>query len=79
MKYIPDDTSSDKKYIINPDLFNYLDLNEDGVINQKDLKILSNYYNLTNEHAYWNSALDLNQDGIIDLYDFIIISKRITN
>ena len=79
LKYIPDDTSSDKKYIINPDLFNYLDLNEDGVINQKDLKILSNYYNLTNEHANWNSALDLNQDGIIDLYDFIIISKRITN
>ena len=50
-------------------VFNY-DLNNDGVINQADLLLLLNEYNMT----YINfdiSIYDFNSDGIVDVYDLI--------
>lgn len=53
------------------------DLNQDGIINELDLEILSQHYNISRVDEGWNSDFDMNEDEIIDLYDVILISSRI--
>lgn len=53
------------------------DVNNDNVIDEKDLNLVAKYYNVTINDNNWRSEFDLNNDGIIDIYDYIIISKKI--
>ncbi|WP_286906502.1 SH3 domain-containing protein [Clostridium sp. UBA1652] len=47
------------------------DINEDGIINNMDLDILTDNYGSN------NIKFDLNRDGIVDIYDVTIIAKNI--
>ncbi|MBU5590512.1 DUF5050 domain-containing protein [Clostridium sp. MSJ-4] len=49
------------------------DFNEDGVVDIKDLNIITSYYN-TN-----NSKFDFNNDSIVDIYDITKVSKEVTD
>ena len=51
------------------------DVNHDGIVDTKDLLLISDNYNLTPSAP--NSQLDLNGDNIIDIFDLIIASKKI--
>ncbi|MBS3203900.1 leucine-rich repeat domain-containing protein [Turicibacter bilis] len=53
------------------------DLNQDGIINETDLGLISSFYGLTSVDQGFNTNYDLNNDGIIDLYDIVLISNRI--
>ncbi|WP_212724919.1 leucine-rich repeat domain-containing protein, partial [Turicibacter bilis] len=53
------------------------DLNQDGIINEIDLDLISSFYGLTSADQGFNTNYDLNNDGIIDLYDIVLISNRI--
>lgn len=52
------------------------DVNKDNVIDEKDLDLLAEYYNVTIDDNNWIEEFDLNNDGIIDIYDYILISKK---
>lgn len=47
------------------------DLNNDGVVDAKDLGLISTYYNKN------NAQYDINKDGIVDIYDIAMVSSNI--
>lgn len=53
------------------------DINNDGVVDLKDLTLISSAYNLTTSSSNFNSNYDLNKDNIIDIYDIVLIAKKI--
>ncbi|MGL5352614.1 MAG: dockerin type I domain-containing protein, partial [Clostridium sp.] len=67
--------------IIKPDdskpVFAKEDVNEDGKINNLDLQVVANAYNITLSSSGWNSKYDINKDNIIDVFDLVLISKKI--
>lgn len=50
------------------------DLNNDKVINEDDLSIISQLYNIKKDDDRYNANCDLNNDGIIDIYDISKLS-----
>lgn len=63
---------------INPgSAYNSEDVNGDGVIDTKDLDLISSYYNITSEDSKFNPIYDLNNDGIIDIYDIVKVANKI--
>ncbi|WP_404987644.1 N-acetylmuramoyl-L-alanine amidase [Clostridium culturomicium] len=52
-------------------------VNGDGVIDEKDLDLVSSKYNLKSGDSGYISTYDINNDGIIDLYDLTLISSKI--
>lgn len=53
------------------------DLNNDKVINEDDLSIISQLYNIKKDDDRYNANCDLNNDGIIDIYDISKLSQNI--
>ena len=51
------------------------DFNFDGKVDEIDLEILKDYYNVKNGDEKWEERYDLNKDGIIDVYDFVLLSN----
>lgn len=68
--------SNSKVYAITPITKN-LDINNDNIIDIKDLAIISSNYNIKKSDSNYQSKYDVNMDGIIDLYDMTFISKQI--
>jgi hypothetical protein len=52
------------------------DVNRDGVIDDKDMALLSAAYGSTPGAPNWNPDCDLNGDGIVDITDIFIASKN---
>ena len=46
------------------------DLNKDGVVDAKDMALISTYYNKN------NAEYDLNKDGIVDIYDITMVASN---
>ncbi len=55
------------------------DLNQDGVVDVRDIAELSTRYNKKSGEADWKVIYDLNKDGIIDIYDLVIEAKAFGN
>lgn len=53
------------------------DLNKDGIIDIKDLAMISLHYGKSIGKTGWSSESDLNSDGIIDIYDLSLVSRVI--
>lgn len=53
------------------------DINNDGVIDIKDMAIMAHKYNYKSSNENYQSACDINDDNIIDLFDLVLISKKI--
>lgn len=53
------------------------DIDNNGIINQADLDLVSSKYNVLRGQAAYEARYDLNNDGIIDIYDITIVSKKI--
>lgn len=53
------------------------DVNNDGVIDEKDIAELATKYNLTSNDSGYSSNYDINNDGIIDIYDLVKIASNI--
>lgn len=53
------------------------DLNNDKLINEDDLSIITQLYNIKKDNERYNSAYDFNNDGIIDIYDITKLSQHI--
>lgn len=51
------------------------DLNDDGVVDIKDLSIAAQAYGSYPGHPKWNSDADLNEDGKVDIRDLALIAK----
>jgi len=76
-----------KTPMVNPDLKNYinnhskinrtksLDINHDGRINIKDLKVLDKALNTTYKNRKYNPAADLNNNNVINMSDRMILMK----
>ncbi|MFT8313998.1 MAG: SH3 domain-containing protein [Clostridium sp.] len=54
-----------------------LDVNNDYIIDIKDLAAVSSKYNIKKSDSTYNTKYDLNKDGLIDLYDMTLLSKQI--
>ena len=52
------------------------DVNQDGVVDVKDLALAAQYYNLKSSSTNWNSTFDINGDNIIDIYDLVKIARK---
>lgn len=53
------------------------DINNDGIIDIKDIAIVSSNYNSKISDNNYQGSYDINEDRIIDLYDMTLISKTI--
>lgn len=53
------------------------DVNNDGVVDIKDLSLVARSYNLKKSDNIYQANYDLNSDGIIDIYDMALVSKQI--
>lgn len=53
------------------------DINNDGIIDIKDIAIVSSNYNSKISDNNYQGSYDINEDKIIDLYDMTLISKTI--
>lgn len=53
------------------------DCNLDGKVDESDLVILKESYNLKSTDNNFQSFKDLNSDGVINIYDLVILSKKI--
>ena len=51
------------------------DVNKDGVIDSKDIALITSKYNYENTNINWNADYDINNDFIIDIYDLVLVSK----
>jgi hypothetical protein len=52
------------------------DVNRDGVIDGKDLALVSKAYGSKPGDANWNPDADLNGDGVVDSYDLAIVTAH---
>jgi hypothetical protein len=52
------------------------DVNADGIIDMKDLEIMSAAYGSTPGSPNWNSACDLNGDGLVDITDIVMAAHN---
>lgn len=50
------------------------DINGDGIIDQKDMDILTSLYGTTSTSPNWNPRADLNGDGKVDILDASILA-----
>lgn len=57
--------------------FDNYDINNDWVIDIKDLAEIAKQYNLNTISSTWTGSSDINKDNIIDIYDLVLISKSI--
>ena len=84
VKIIMNTTYSPNKLIIDfpTDLVNVsknnikIDLNDDGIVDQKDLDLIKGFYNYRPSTPGWDSKYDLNDDGVIDIYDIVLIAAN---
>jgi M6 family metalloprotease-like protein len=53
------------------------DLNEDGMIDIKDIGIIGKSYGKKSTNTDWNINYDMKRDNIIDIYDLVMLSKKI--
>lgn len=53
------------------------DLNGDGVIDIKDIALMSKSYNSNSKNSLFNYKYDLNFDEVIDLFDLVNLSKKL--
>ena len=58
------------------DKFEY-DLNMDGVINQADLDLINEYYNIQKGDTNYKEDYDFDKNGIIDIYDITKVASQI--
>jgi len=61
--------------LVNPPVRVPTDVDGNGIIDIKDLALVSSAYNSRTGSSNYKSILDLNNDGIIDIYDLIRVSK----
>lgn len=84
VKIIMNTTYSPNKLIIDfpTDLVNVsknnikIDLNDDGIVDQKDLDLIKGFHNYRPSTPGWDSKYDLNEDGVIDIYDIVLIAAN---
>jgi len=55
------------------------DLNGDGIIDEEDLKKISEYFSISSGDKGWNPDYDFNDDGIINIFDIVITALNINN
>ena len=48
------------------------DVNQDGVVNELDIELISAAFKSVPGAPNWNFAADLNGDGIVDIYDLVL-------
>jgi minor extracellular serine protease Vpr len=53
------------------------DLNNDNIVNQRDMVIFSKAFRSKKGEENYNELCDFNQDELVDMLDFLIISKEI--
>ncbi|MFZ5967729.1 MAG: glycosyl hydrolase family 18 protein [Bacillota bacterium] len=54
------------------------DINENGIVNDIDLRILSEHLSLTDGNMQYDASKDLNDDGIIDALDLEMLAQGIS-
>ena len=50
------------------------DINRDGIVNMRDVAIVSRAYGSSAEDPIWNPDADLNRDGVIDISDVALVA-----
>ena len=55
------------------------DINNDGVVDEKDLNVLNDAYGTYKGEPKWNPNADINSDGSVDGRDVIILRIIIAN
>ena len=61
---------------VSGDKFEY-DLNSDGVIDQVDLDLINEYYNIQKGDTNYKEDYDFDKNGIIDVYDITKVASQI--
>ncbi|MGD8546037.1 MAG: dockerin type I domain-containing protein [Candidatus Bathyarchaeota archaeon] len=52
------------------------DINRDGIVDLRDMAIMSLAYRSTPESPNWNEAADLDRNGVVDMMDFALVARH---
>ncbi|GLC31679.1 DUF5050 domain-containing protein [Clostridium omnivorum] len=57
--------------------FENFDVNDDWIVDMKDLAELGKRYNCSSKSENWSSDYDINKDNIVDIYDLTLIARAL--
>ena len=57
--------------------FENFDVNDDWIVDLKDLAELGKRYNYSSKSENWSSDYDINKDNIVDIYDLTLIARTL--
>lgn len=52
------------------------DLNDDGVVDVRDISIVGRAYGSTPGHPRWNEVADVNRDEVVDILDISAVARH---